>query len=379
MQIQKNLKQETLVYLVLWTVLFVAPVISIQFHHSDSEVFPWNELFNVWFQMLSLLLVFLFHNYLLAPLLVRKKRRLLYFSSIALLSGCFILLQCVHKPEHKSIHHHEMTEQRPPLPFDEADGGRRKGPQEHIRPGHRRPDPIPPLFGQHDFIATLLLILMLGMNIGVKLYFKQRQDERLLDHLEKENLQQQLEYLRYQINPHFLMNTLNNIHALVDIDSERAKETIVELSKIMRYALYEGSHPTVPLSRDIAFLQSYIQLMRLRYTEKVVIQVQMPDILPDSNIPPMIFVTFVENAFKHGVSYRQESFVDIRLEVTNNKLIFTCRNSKHSNADNLKSEGGVGLQNVQRRLQLLYADRHKLNITDDGTVYNVRLEIPTNT
>ncbi|MBQ9655763.1 MAG: histidine kinase [Prevotella sp.] len=348
-------KQETLVYLVLWGALFAAPVVSIYIHHAEtsSPFFPWHELLAVWRQMAVLLVLFLLHNYLLAPLIVYRQRRLPYFSAIAVLVGCFFVAQCIDSPDRQPHDrpHHEFAEHEPPPPM-----------------------PV----GQHDIVATLILVLMLGMNLGVKLYFKQRKDEQRLALLEKENLEQQLQYLRYQINPHFLMNTLNNIHALVDIDAEQAKATIVELSKIMRFALYEGSKQRVPLSRDIAFLQSYIQLMRLRYTDRVAITVCIPADLPPCEIPPMMFITFVENAFKHGISYQQPSFIDISLKAQGRQLVFACRNSKAPQSAPSRQEGGVGLQNVQRRLQLIYATRYALHIDDAADTYHVRLAIPLN-
>lgn len=134
------------------------------------------------------------------------------------------------------------------------------------------------------------------MNLGVMLFFKSNKDEAELQLLEKQNLQQQLEYLKYQINPHFFMNTLNNIHALVDIDPEEAKTTIVELSKMMRYILYEGNKPIIPLQREIQFLENYITLMKLRYTNKVKITLNIEKNIPDYGVPPLMLITFVENA-----------------------------------------------------------------------------------
>jgi len=379
-------KQELFVYVVLWAIMFIAPIVSMQFHHAESDSFPWEELYTVWLEVVNLFLVFLLHNFLLAPLLVYRHKRLLYFSFVALLTTCFAILQCTHKPaigpdDHRPtlpVRHerHEpadadvfsFDDELPP--FAEPDFPR--GPLD--KPLDGRP---PLFFGQHDLVSTIFLILMLGMNLGVKLYFKQRDDEARLDQLAKENLHQQLEYLRYQINPHFLMNTLNNIHALVDIDSEKAKDTIVELSKLMRFSLYEGSRPTVPLSRDVAFVQSYIHLMRLRFTDKVTVNVDISPQLPDCDIPPMMFITFIENAFKHGVSYQQESFVNISLTAQDGTLLFTCSNSKPRSAGpSVSKEGGVGLQNVQRRLQLIYSDRYRLDIDDGKETYNIRLEIP---
>lgn len=387
---RSNSRQETFVYVVLWAIMFIAPMVSMQFHHVQNGSFPWNELFSIWLQVLNLFFVFLLHNYLLAPLLVYKQKRWLYFSVIAVLTVCFAVLQCVHRPEFKPHgerpaweerhrpqiderpHEDALFEHEPPTEHMESDDARH-------RPMMEKPVDRPPMFfGQHDLISTIICILMLGMNLGVKLYFKQRKDQLRLDKLEKENLQQQLEYLRYQINPHFLMNTLNNIHALVDVDGEKAKETIVELSKIMRYALYEGARQRVPLGRDIAFLEGYVRLMRLRYTDKVDVRLETPEQMPDVEIPPMIFITFVENAFKHGVSYQQQSFICAKFEIQDSTLCFTCKNSKPRTVQpqTAEKEGGVGLQNALQRLQLIYGNHFALNIDETPETYNIRLEIP---
>ena len=228
--------------------------------------------------------------------------------------------------------------------------------------------------GQHDVVALIILVLMLGMNLGVKLYFKQRSDQKHLAQLERQNLEQQLEYLKYQINPHFFMNTLNNIHALVDIDPEKAKSTILELSKMMRFMLYEGSKSVVPLEREMTFLQNYITLMKLRYTDKVRISVDVPASLPNKDVPPLMFITFVENAFKHGVSYRQESFIDIAMAIASDRLTFTCVNSRIPKEED--KHGGVGLQNVKQRLDLIYGQNYQLDIRDEQTSYTVKLTLP---
>ena len=174
------------------------------------------------------------------------------------------------------------------------------------------------------------------------------------------------------------MNTLNNIHALVDIDPEKAKSTILELSKMMRFVLYDGNKTVVPLEREISFLQNYITLMKLRYTDKVRIQVDVAQPLPNKDVPPLIFITFVENAFKHGVSYRQESFIDISIEETKHQvasqLVFTCKNSRIPKEED--KHGGVGLTNVRQRLDLIYGKGYQLDIQDEADMYTVKLAIP---
>ena len=223
-------------------------------------------------------------------------------------------------------------------------------------------------------MAYVVLILMFGANVGIKGYFRSRNDRKRLAELKKQNLEQQLEYLRYQINPHFFMNTLNNIHALVDIDPAKAQETIVELSKMMRFVLYEGDKRGVPLSKEMEFIRTYIQLMRLRYTEKVRISLDLPTEMPDRSIPPLMLISFIENAFKHGVSYQHESFIEIKVEVEGETLKFSCRNSKAEVSN--QEKGGVGLANVRKRLNLLYEHQYSLRINDDKDLYTVELNIP---
>ena len=228
----------------------------------------------------------------------------------------------------------------------------------------------------------MILVLLIGMNLGVKLYFKNDKDSKEMQQLEKQNLQQQLEYLKYQINPHFFMNTLNNIHALVDIDPEKAKTTIVELSKMMRYILYEGNKSLIPVAREIQFINNYITLMKLRYTDKVKISLDIQHAINDMGIPPLMLITFIENAFKHGISYQQESFINISISFTGKRLFFTCINSKKQEENSEKQEtglpkqSGVGLANVKRRLELIYGDKYTLEIKDNIDTYNVKLDLP---
>ena len=219
-----------------------------------------------------------------------------------------------------------------------------------------------------------MMVLLMGLNFGVKLYFKSDRDEKEMQLLEKKNLEQQLEYLKYQINPHFFMNTLNNIHALVDIEPEQAKTTILELSKLMRYVLYEGAKSSVLLGHEIDFLNNYITLMKLRFTDKVKIQIDIPSIVPEKLVPPMLFITFVENAFKHGISYKEESFINVKMRFDDNRIYFTCENSKHE--ESIAERGGVGVQNVKKRWELIYGENYHLDIDDGAKEYTVQLDIP---
>ncbi|MBR0265466.1 MAG: histidine kinase [Prevotella sp.] len=405
MTFEKNRRAETIIYIVLWTMLFMAPVMSMSVRSTQTGIdFDWSEIFTVWKQYAVYFLVFLIHNHLMAPMLIYHQQKWRYLGLSVAIIVIFQVYQCNHRPNFRDRGpRHEMIEkfdqQRPPMPPEFESGDFEPGefkpdePKHDFEPGEPKHDlkPLrhegprrqgekhPPLIlGQRDIIALIIVVLMLGMNLGIKLYFKQRNDQKHVDELERQNLEQQLEYLKYQINPHFFMNTLNNIHALVDIDPEKAKSTILELSKMMRFVLYEGSKTVVPLEREISFLQNYITLMKLRYTDKVRIDVDVAQALPNKDVPPLMFITFVENAFKHGVSYRQESFIEIKIEEVKREgaslLAFTCRNSRIPKEED--KHGGVGLANVRQRLDLIYGKNYQLDIQDESDIYQVKLAIP---
>ena len=382
----KQSLQENMIYLVVWGVLFAAPVLSLYVRTiSDANLeFDWNEVFIVWRKFAVYLFLFLLHNYLLAPLLVHGRKRLAYFSIMAVILAAFTVYQCSSRPEGWERRGHrpprmerpgghespmDFDGKRPPMDFD----GERPAKPDQVTPRGLRHGP-PPIIGERDILAVVVLLLMFGANLGIKGFFRGRDDRRRLAELERQNLKQQLEYLRYQINPHFFMNTLNNIHALVDIDPEKAKGTIRELSTMMRFLLYEGNKEAVPLSRELDFIRHYVTLMQLRYTDKVRISVDLPREVPERQVPPLMLITFIENAFKHGVSYQRESFIEVKVSVADDKLSFLCRDSKVEKSN--EEEGGVGLANVRKRLDLLYNSNYTLFINDEADTYTVELNIP---
>ena len=373
MWMQKQSRYENMAYVALWGLLFAAPLLSLYVRTTgdDGMAFDWQEAFMVWRRLAVFLLIFLVHNFVLAPLLIHRQKRWQYALLTVCMIGLFAFYQCQQRPPMGLGFNHE------PPPFEH-----REDFPKHLEDGPRHPDhfpkhhrDVPPaIIGEHDIIAIVILILMLGANLGIKGYFKTREDQKKLLRLEKENLEQKLEYLKYQINPHFFMNTLNNIHALVDIDAEKAKSTILELSKMMRFVLYEGDKKGVPLTREFGFIRNYITLMRLRYTDKVQISIDLPEQSPDLMIPPLMLITFIENAFKHGVSYQHDSFIEVKAEVQGDTLHFSCRNSKAEKPN--EEKGGVGLANVKQRLKLLYDNDYSLKIQDDSDIYSVQLTIP---
>lgn len=385
-----NFRKEHTIYSAIWAMLYASPVINIYTRMAGNPriTFSWTEILHAWEYTSTWLVMFAIHNFLLLPLLLRKRKTGTYLclSFLILLTGMFITY--LNRPMHKSQYKTRMEAEwkADSLAYERVAAvrlgdGRYCSPQNPMR---RKPldfqpiDPLP-MLGPGELVAFFGGLLLMGMNLGVKLYFMSQRDRERQKIIDQRNLEQQMEYLKYQVNPHFFMNTLNNIHALVDIDPERAKTTIVELSKMMRHILYEGSKKLIPLTREMEFLNLYVQLMRLRYTRKVHINVDVPPQLPELKLPPLMLIIFVENAFKHGISYREESFIDIKLRVENKRLLFSCCNSKPTQVQRTNEKGGMGLQNVRQRLELLYDGDYTLDISDGEKTYEVKLDIPMQT
>lgn len=385
-----NFRKEHTIYTAIWAMLYASPVINIYTRMAGNPriTFSWTEILHAWEYTSTWLVMFAIHNFLLLPLLLRKRKTGTYLclSFLILLTGMFITY--LNRPMHKNQYKIRMEAEwkADSLAYERVAAvrlgdGRYCSPQNPMR---RKPldyqsiDPLP-MLGPGELVAFFGGLLLMGMNLGVKLYFMSQRDRERQKIIDQRNLEQQMEYLKYQVNPHFFMNTLNNIHALVDIDPERAKTTIVELSKMMRHILYEGSKKLIPLTREVEFLNLYVQLMRLRYTQKVHINVDVPPQLPELKLPPLMLIIFVENAFKHGISYREESFIDIKLRVENKRLLFSCSNSKPTQIQRTNEKGGMGLQNVRQRLELLYDDDYTLDINDGEKTYEVKLDIPMQT
>jgi two-component system, LytTR family, sensor kinase len=215
-----------------------------------------------------------------------------------------------------------------------------------------------------------------GFSLGLAVFNRFRQNEKIQKELEKEKLNSELAMLKNQVSPHFFFNTLNNIYSLINLDSAKAQESVHKLSKLMRYLLYESEQGKCSLSDEIAFMEHYIDLMKLRLNEKVKLSIEFPSEHPDLKVPPLLFVPFIENAFKHGISYREPSFVKIKLVVVDSTINLLVINSRVSHA--IEKDGihsGIGLPNVKKRLQLLYPNHHHLKIKETDKEFSIALTL----
>jgi len=195
--------------------------------------------------------------------------------------------------------------------------------------------------------------------------------------VENEKLTAELNFLKAQINPHFLFNTLNNLYYLAYTQSSNTTEVIAKLSQMMRYMIYDSNHPKVPLSKEIEYMQNYISLERLRLNNQIPINFETEGNMDQVLIAPLIFITFLENAFKHGVTNNSPgAWVNISIKLKGSDCTYTVENSKVNTVSPVSDgKSGIGLQNVKRRLALSYPDRHVLNIEDLPDRYRVQLNI----
>lgn len=202
--------------------------------------------------------------------------------------------------------------------------------------------------------------------------------ERTKRALENKNLQSELSFLKSQINPHFLFNTLNSLYALTLKKSDKAPEIVLRLSDMMRYMLYESNEKTVDLEKEIDSIKNYLELEKIRYGEKALISFDYENDPGEQYcIAPLIFIPFLENAFKHGLSNSlDKGFVKVSITVKNKLLQFDIENSKTKEAkDERFYKGGIGLTNVKRRLELIFGQNYKLNISDAENSFIVALEL----
>ena len=344
---------ENVLYFLVWCMVVLVPILNSKMM-SEEHIYLVN-LMTVWSKLLPYIFIFIMHNTLLVPKLLLKRRYELYFIfSLLMLVSIFYPME-----------YYQDSLRR--LPYAGGD----------LYVVHGRAS-----FTDLAWCWNVLLgLFMMGANIGIKLIFMSIQTDQRMEALEKQSLQAEMDYLKYQINPHFFMNTLNNIHALIDIDTEAAKDTVIELSKMMRYVLYDSENAATNLANEILFIENYIALMRIRYTDDVDVHFTVHDtVRPAVKVPPLLFIVLVENAFKHGVSYNKPSYVYIDLWCDEKRVSCQVQNSRHEQPAISKQStksSGMGLENIRKRLDLLFGENYNLAIDDSNKEqYTIKLTIP---
>ncbi len=374
LNIRKNQIRNTEVALIvfIWLVLLLTPVLF----KEDNNIPLWRSVVNQLEILIPLSILFVINRFFLVPkFLFKGKIKIFLFSLLGVIFFLTIgtYVYDVNDYKKQPVNKTQSDNQvRPPLDSPPSIAGeqRKPPPPRQGPPGQRQPRPVPPFA---NFLIFSFLVV--GFDTGLRSGLRWIEAENEKVKLEKENVSNQLALLKTQVSPHFFMNTLNNIHSLVDTDAEEAKKAIIKLSKMMRYLLYETETEKTTLKKEVEFLESYVNLMKLRFTDKVSITLNLPGLIPEAAIPPFLFTSFIENAFKHGISYQHESFIAIDLIPGKERLLFVVKNSKTAKSQ-LNEFSGIGIENTRKRLSLLYGNNYHLDIIDNEDLFTVNLSIP---
>lgn len=341
---KKNIGMTIFFHVAGWLLFICLPVLF----GFQNDNFNWHGLIK-FFTHLPLLVLFFYLNYfILIPRLFTTGRywwyALFVVLSLILLSCLYELVDLLVKIEIPNYGHHQ------------------KGP---------RP------YRYISFFGVFNGLIALGISTSVRIANELVKNEKQRKELENQTLKSELSFLKSQVNPHFLFNTLNNIYSLSLSRSEQTPEAIMKLSQLLRYMLYETDDKNVSLDKEVAHVEDYISLQRMRLTDQVEVTLEKKGNLATKHIEPLLLIPFVENAFKHGIHAKYPSFVKISIAVEGDVLLFNVVNSVIPNAAQQPKDknSGIGLNNVEKRLNLLYPDRFALDIKADEKVYTVSLKI----
>lgn len=216
----------------------------------------------------------------------------------------------------------------------------------------------------------------LAITMSLKMVKQWYEREKMTKDLEKINVETELKYLKSQINPHFLFNSLNSLYALTLVKSDKAPELVLKLSEILRYVLYEAKEKFVSLDKEINYLRSYLELEKIRHGDRLDVDFKIDGDVRNKKIAPMLFLTFLENSFKHGISNTAgDGYVSIDMNIDEDQLDFHISNSKPSSDSKTPYKGGIGLENTKKRLNILYPNKYKLETQDSDSNYEVNLNL----
>lgn len=342
-----------LMHIAAWVILFIIPFYHISFDTGPHTFF----LTRVYLRTVVYVIIFYINYLVLIPALLFKDKRVLYYLFVAaVIIGFYFINNAAN----------QYLLGRPEFSAEREAFSRIA--EEFKIPRN------PGRFDVYNFMFTAILIS--GFSVGLRMLSRYYKNERQRKELEKEKLNSELAMLKNQVSPHFFFNTLNNIYSLVEINSSDAQDAILHLSKMMRYLLYESERGNTPLSREIEFMRNYIEIMKLKLNERVKLSVTFPDKYKDIQIPPLLFISFIENAFKHGISTSESSFITITMELKKNQLLFSCSNSMFNNTrSELPDKSGIGMENIKKRLYLLFPGRHQLFIDRKPDSFEIVLKI----
>ena len=351
---KNNNYRNLMLHVLCWALLFIVPLF---FHGSDETwAMVWKRYLRGMGATVSYLLVFYLNYLWIVPRFMLKKKDWKMF----LLINVLTLVVGLHAVD---LWHVIINNFIPELV--------KRGPQ-----GARHFSRIP-----RYFYGSLVNVLFIALAVAVRMYQRWQHLEEARKEAEAARTEAELSNLRNQMNPHFLLNTLNNIYALISFDQDKAQTAVGELSKLLRHVLYENQEDFVPLYKEVDFMRNYIELMKIRVTDNVKIDTNI-NVAPNDSTPvaPLIFISLIENAFKHGISPQGSGEIKIDLSQANGDITCQIHNTCYPKRENDKSGSGIGLEQVSRRLELLYPDRYswEKGKSDDGKHYFSKIIINTN-
>lgn len=355
---------ELLIHLAVWVYLLSTPFI---FAHRN-ETLHWQQYVQSMVVPMMLCVVFYVNYLMFVPrYFMQHRNKSFIVSNVLLIAGCttciVLFMHYIAPLLHESLIQSGAFDNMPSPP--KPPHGHHAGPPPG-KPMKGFPFGTPklPIEGAKIVMLTIRdafgLICAAAVALGIRLSASWREDEKKRKEVQLQLADAALKNLKTQTSPHFLLNTLNNIYSLIAFNTDKAQEAVLDLAKMLRYQLYETELQEVPIQREAEFLDNYVKLMKLRLPETV--QVNYTSRIPNGSnvlIAPHVLICLVENAFKHGISAKEKSFVEILLETTDSSIHFVCRNSYHpKHAETDKTPGGIGLQQVEQILQMTYADRY---------------------
>ena len=352
-----------ILHLLAWLLLLGLPI------YATKRLQLGNDFLWIYYLITTINGLIFYINYLfLVPRYFFQKKRLRYYLSALVLLICFYFVsEYSNKLIFSYISNKQGAGQFQPPPDDRGKPGPPRGGA--LRGGF-------PFRDMHILSYTSSALFLVFFSLGLRVLERQSKIEKMQEEMEREKLTSELAFLKNQISPHFFFNTLNNIYSLIGINAEDSQQAVLKLSKLMRYLLYESERGDTKLSQEIDFMRNYIDLMKLRMNDKVSLTIAFPENFDDISMPPLLFIPFIENAFKHGISYREKSFIDINLLAGKNLIKFSCINSNlKKNVNDDKENSGIGLENVRKRLSLLYPEKHDLKIIETEKTFEVNLTV----
>jgi LytS/YehU family sensor histidine kinase len=233
------------------------------------------------------------------------------------------------------------------------------------------------IFGVTFLYLFLETNFIVGIAFAIKIIKKWMEQQQEKHEMEKQNLKTELNLLKAQLNPHFLFNTMNNLYSLSLEESSKTSDGIAKTAELLRSVLYECNEPEIPLEKELNLLENYIELEKMRYGQKLELDFRVEGPVKSHKIAPMLLFTFVENCFKHGCGNNLgKSCISVFLQAENDRFRFLTANNKTPNKSTTsKKSGGIGLKNARKRLEIIYPEKHRLTVSDDGNRFKLNLEI----